>query len=159
MLAATSDSDTVLYTDPQITITKDQAVIRGKTYALTENTIAEFNSRGGNYVAIAALLVVGIGSMVIDGGIAIGALLTASGLYAIEAFMVSVLLTAWAWSRLKEMHGLYMIKISFSARQRVWISTDDEKSESAQTVRIESNDQDYLRQINWALHDAIRGQH
>ncbi len=157
MMTTASDADAALYTDSLITITRTQAVIRGKTYALTEDTTIEFLNRGGNYLVIAVLLVVGLCGMVIYGGNAVmGSLMTMRDLSgAIETFMVSVLLTAWAWSWLKEMRGLYMIKISFSAHQGVWISSDDEKSQSAQTVRIESSDQDYLRQINRALHEAL----
>jgi hypothetical protein len=159
MIAPTPDIEPILYTDPQITITKTQAVIRGTTYVLTEDTTVEFLDRQGNYVVGCVLSMLGAMSMLCF-GITLAESISHSTYFRpidVECLSIGLLTIAIAIVLVRRTKSLYMIKIRIPVQQADEIGSDDLKSRSPEVARIESNDREYLYPINKVLREAING--
>jgi hypothetical protein len=139
MIAAALDADTVLYTDQQVTVTKTQAVIQGRCCTLCEGMIVKFIDQQSYYIVAVVLLV--LGTLALFGG----------------SLFIGVLMIACALILIRRTKGLYAIEIKSSTEQVDQFESDKPKICLTETVRIESNDRDYLYLINKALCVAVNG--
>jgi hypothetical protein len=161
MVATTSGSETVLYTNPQIKITNERVVVRDTIYALARITAVRFVDRPPSYST--AWLLLGAGA-VLAASFGMAFVLEILQLRYVNVLMaglstIGVLIAISGAIKMRHARTTYAVKICSSFDEGSILVTEDLKYIPAEATLIESDELEYALAVYHALNTALREQH